>query len=59
MTVYINATLFHADAAFCTKRVILEIYDAIAEAVRTGQPYRARLDPPQADPRCYYPPRNA
>lgn len=35
-----------------TKRVILEIYDAMAEAIRTGHPYQTRLDPPPADPRC-------
>jgi hypothetical protein len=29
-----------------TKRLILEIYDAIAEAVRTGKPYQTALDPP-------------
>jgi hypothetical protein len=34
-----------------TKRVILEIYDALAKSIRTGQPYRTRLDPPPADPR--------
>lgn len=34
-----------------TKRVILEIYDAMAEAERTGDPYQTRLDPPPADPR--------
>ena len=34
-----------------TKRVILEIYDAMAEAERTGVPYQTRLDPPPADPR--------
>ncbi len=39
-----------------TKRVILEIYDAMAEAIRTGKPYRALLDPP-ADPRVAHPPR--
>jgi hypothetical protein len=33
-----------------TKRVILEIYDAMAEAQRTGLPYQTRLDPPPADP---------
>jgi hypothetical protein len=32
-----------------TKRVILEIYDAMAEAIRTGKPYQTRLDPPPAD----------
>jgi len=30
-----------------TKRVILEIYDTMAEAMRTGQPYQTRLDPPR------------
>ncbi len=40
-----------------TKRVILEIYDAMAEAMRTGVPYQTRLDPPPADPRCCHPPR--
>jgi len=40
-----------------TKRVILEIYDEMAEAVRTGKPYQTRLDPPPADPRVAHPPR--
>ena len=40
-----------------TKRVILEIYDEMAEAVRTGRPYQTRLNPPPADPRCCHPPR--
>jgi hypothetical protein len=40
-----------------TKRVILEIYDAMAEAIRTGKPYCTLLDPPPADPRVAYPPR--
>lgn len=34
-----------------TKRVILEIYDAMVEAECTGVPYQTRLDPPPADPR--------
>jgi hypothetical protein len=38
-----------------TKRVILEIYDAMAEAERTGVPYQTQLDPPPADPRCCHP----
>ncbi len=33
-----------------TKRVILEIYDAMTEAQRTGTAYQTRLDPPPADP---------
>jgi hypothetical protein len=38
-----------------TKRVILEIYDAMAEATRTGIPYQTRLDPPPADASCRHP----
>ena len=38
-----------------TKRVILEIYDAMQESIRTGQPYQTRLDPPPADPRVSHP----
>jgi hypothetical protein len=38
------------------KRVILEIYDAMAEAQRTGATYQTRLDPPPADPRVAHPP---
>jgi len=33
-----------------TQEAILEIYDAMAEAVRTGQPYQTRLDPPPGPP---------
>jgi hypothetical protein len=33
-----------------TKRVILEIYDVMREAIRTGQPYATRLDPPPGPP---------
>ena len=42
-----------------TKRVILEIYDAMAEAIRAGAPYCTLLDPPPADPRVAHPPRQA
>ena len=31
-----------------TKRVILEIYDAMQQAITSGQPYQTRLDPPPA-----------
>jgi len=34
-----------------TKRVILEIYDKMAEAMRSGKSYETLLDPPPADPR--------
>jgi hypothetical protein len=33
-----------------TKRVILEICDAMQESILTGQPYQTLLDPPPADP---------
>jgi hypothetical protein len=34
-----------------TKRVILEIYDEMERAIRTGQPYQTRLNPPPGDTR--------
>jgi hypothetical protein len=40
-----------------TKRTILEIFDALAEAMITGTPYQTRLDPPPADPLCCHPAR--
>jgi hypothetical protein len=40
-----------------TKRVILEIYDALAEAIRTRRPYQTLLNPPPADPRVAHEPR--
>ena len=40
-----------------TKRVVLEIYDEMQRATRTGRPYRTRLVPPPADPGCCHPPR--
>ena len=33
-----------------TKRIILEIYDEMAEAMRTGRPYQTRLNPPAGPP---------
>lgn len=44
-----------AHGEYRSKRVILEIYDAMAEASRTGKPYETRLDPPPADPRVAHP----
>lgn len=38
-----------------TQRVILEIHDAMTDAVRTDKPYQTRLDPPPADPRVAHP----
>ena len=40
-----------------TKRLILDIYDAMQEAAAAGEPYQTLLDPPPADPRCCHPPR--
>ena len=34
---------------YLTKRVILECYDAMADAMKTGRPYQTILDPPPAD----------
>lgn len=45
------------DGDYRTKRIILEIYDDMQEATRTGEPYQTRLDPPPADPSCCHPPR--
>jgi hypothetical protein len=39
------------DGDYRTKRVILEIYDAMQEAIRTGRSYQSRLDPPPGPPR--------
>lgn len=40
-----------------TKRAILEIYDAMAEATRTGNPYQTLLNPPPAYPSVAHSPR--
>jgi hypothetical protein len=40
-----------AHGEYRTKRIILEIYDAMQEASRTGRPYQTRLDPPPGPPR--------
>jgi len=40
-----------------TKRVVLEIYDAMAEAIRTGKPYQTIVSPPPADPSVAHLPR--
>ena len=47
------------DGDYRTKRVILEIYDEMTEAIRAGTLYQTRLDPPPADPRCCHPARKA
>ena len=40
-----------------TKRVILEIYDEMQQAIRTGRPCQTRLNPLPADRSCCHPPR--
>jgi len=39
------------------KQVIVECYDAMAEAMKTGRPYQTILDPPPADPRVAHKPQ--
>ena len=39
-----------------TKRVILEVYDAMQQSITTGEPYGTRLDPPPADTRVAHEP---
>jgi hypothetical protein len=41
--------------SYRTKDTILQIYDALGEAMETGVPYQTRLDPPPADPVCCHP----
>ena len=48
-----------AHGEYRTKRVILEVYEEMQQAMDTGQPYQTRLDPPPADPRVAHPPREA
>lgn len=40
---------------FRTKRMVMEIYDAMAEAMKEGRAYQSPLDPPVADERCCHP----
>jgi hypothetical protein len=46
-----------AYGSYRTNEKILEIYDEIQEAVRTGTEYRTKLDPPAGDRRCCHEPR--
>jgi hypothetical protein len=43
-----------ANGDYRTKRTILEMYDAMAEAIRQGTSYQTRLDPPPAHPACQH-----
>jgi hypothetical protein len=42
-----------------TKETILQIYDALGDAMKTGQPYQTLLSPLPADPACCHPPKPA
>lgn len=44
-----------AHGEYRTKRVILEIYDEMAEAMQSGKPYQTYLDPPPAHPDAAHP----
>ena len=44
---------------YITKDTILEIYDALAESMKSGQPYQTRLDPPPGDMRACHSPKPA
>lgn len=44
-----------AHGEYRTKRIILEIYDEMAEAMQSGTPYQTRLDPPPAHPDTVHP----
>lgn len=46
-----------AHGGFRTKRVILEIYDAMTDAIASGRPYQSLLNPPAADDSVAHPPR--
>jgi hypothetical protein len=46
-----------AHGHYRTKDTILQIYDAMATAIASGQPYQTLLDPPPADPRVAHPAR--
>jgi len=46
-----------AHGEYRNKRVILEIYDAMAKAIETGEPYQTLLDPPPAHDSLRHPAR--
>ena len=41
--------------SYRTKELILHVYDRMAEAIETGEPYQTILDPPPADPSLQHP----
>ena len=44
---------------YFAKDTILEIYDALAEFMKSGKPDQTRPTPPPADPRCCHPAKQA
>ena len=40
-----------------TQATILQIYDALGEAIQTGEPYQTLLSPPPTDPASCHPAR--
>ncbi len=46
-----------AHGEYRTKRIILDIYDAMQRAIESGRPYQTLLDPPPADARVAHPVR--
>ena len=45
-----------AHGEYRTKLLILEVFDAMTRAIKTGEPYQTILDPPPADPSCAHDP---
>jgi len=56
-----SSPAFRCDAdewgTYRTTDTVLDIYDALAAATQSGQPYQTRLNPPPADARCWHPPK--
>ncbi len=50
-----NRDLREQGGEYRTKRVVLEIYNEMAEAMQSGKPYQTRLDPPPAHPDAAHP----
>jgi hypothetical protein len=48
-----------AHGEYRTKRVILQIYDALAESTRTATPYQTLLNPPPGDLRACHPAKHS
>lgn len=45
------------NGSYRTKELILDVYDRMANAIETGEPYQTLLDPPPADPSLQRQPR--